>query len=214
MTLVRVSGYQQGIDFGTGESKTVLTLAVGERRFFLEVRDSTDLDEFILAVSRAQRPVAAPEAEADGGTVTWARLPSTVLPEATKAVLRALNVPATVPLANFRSLVDELHSRLSKEDWEEITGEPLAAEPAPVQQTTRPPLQPEPAPAAPNKSPNTAAGAVTWVDGTPILPGAGRPARTVPKDEWGYPIVPNAGVDPREHIGSSDCVDEDGVGQL
>ena len=59
------------------------------------------------------------------------------------------------------------------------------------------------------------AGAVTWTDGTPIIPGEGSRARTVPADDYGYPIIASGDRDVGEVLGrGGDDVDESGVSQM
>jgi len=73
----------------------------------------------------------------------------------------------------------------------------------PVMQLVQPePIHPKPV--AP------ALGKVQWVEGS-IHVGV-RPARTVSKDDRGYPV--GVGVDPGEVVGTGADTDEDGVGQL
>lgn len=168
--------------------------------------------------------------------VDWTKIPEDVVSREMKVALQVLNVPHLIQATELRNLMDSIMEEFTEEDWAPIRvslgtdvisqAQEVAQVAVQAPQTTRgfqptssvphPAATPAPRPAAPVQRPRAApaVGEVTWHDGSPILPGAGVHARTVPADEFGYPIVSNAGVDPGEVVGDGDERDEDGVGQF
>jgi hypothetical protein len=141
--------------------------------------------------------------EIDAGTIPWAQLPDNVLSPAMKAAFTRLGVAEQLSPAAIRSVEQEVREKFGREQWEEVLG-PLASEMMPQIST--------PAPPTPPAAPQPALGQVQWADGTPIVAAPTR-SRTVPKDDFGYPVLDDGTVDPGEVSGGPDA-DEDGVGQL
>lgn len=133
----------------------------------------------------------------------WQLLPDDELQPRFKAALFKLKIPSRVKVSQLVALVQQIEERFTPNDWREVLGDvPQAEAPA------RPPPQPPP------PAPQPQVGQVTWADGSIINPTATTRARTVPKDDLGYPIV-DGDRDPGEVVaGHGADVDEDGVGQL
>jgi hypothetical protein len=144
--------------------------------------------------------------------VAWQETPDDVISPMMKAAMVALEVPPEIPAEALDNLMGDIVETFSAEDWATL-GYEVPVQPAPVQQAPPPPPPPMAPPPQP-KPPSPAVGQVTWADGTPIMPGVARRARTVQSDDHGYPIVSNADVDPGEVVAGGDDIDEDGVGSM
>jgi hypothetical protein len=154
--------------------------------------------------------VSPQEAEDEDPDVAWAEVEEDLIPPGMKKALAALQAPPVMALSALERLMNDVMEKFTPEQWEAVLHPPQTASvPQPQQRVPATPqvVQP-PQPVQP------VAGAVTWADGRPILPGTQNRGRTVQADEWGYPIVDDAGIDPGEIVGTGDDVDEDGVGQL
>ncbi|MFA5435986.1 MAG: hypothetical protein WC372_08125 [Candidatus Neomarinimicrobiota bacterium] len=223
--LVQVVGVAQRLNFETGELENFVSI-----RFLDQVHElSITLKEFeLLFNARMEREQKKPEASSlrdfmgTPGEVEaaaevqptydpsdlvlhWPTLPEKVLSSQLKRALQMLNVPPDVPASELRELVANVQAEFTEGDWAEVNksfdrqheGKPEVA-PAVL---TAPPAPPQPA-----------LGQVTWSDGSPVMPIV-KPARTVPTDDYGYPVT-GGGVDPSSVVGNGDDIDEDGVGQL
>jgi hypothetical protein len=150
----------------------------------------------------------------DEVVVSWQQLPDEVVSPMMKSAMAALEVPPEIPASALQQLMGDIVETFSAEDWASLGYELPQQAPPPVQQTPPPqpppqaPVQPPPQPAQPP------VGQITWTDGSPIMPGVARRARTVQSDDFGYPIVSSSDVDPGEVVGSGDDIDEDGVGSM
>lgn len=135
------------------------------------------------------------EGEADE-RVKWRLLDDTVLTPRMKSILNAVGLADEVSITELKRTVEKIVSKMPR---------PVAQAPqrAPQDNGARQPAR--------TKIPGV--GEVVWRDGPVVIDRP--PRRTVPKDDFGYPIVPGtAGTrDPGELVGRGD-LDEDGVGQL
>ena len=151
-----------------------------------------------IAELQAKR-AAAPIPKAEPALIAWMSLPDSIISPMMKAALVRLGLPAEMTTESLQSAVEQIAEKFTEADWQATLGEPAIQKAGP-----RAPVIPGLGRAPQPK--------VLFTDGTPMVPG-GTPARTVPKDDMGYPIVQGAGVDPGEVVGGSDT-DEDGVGQF
>lgn len=147
-----------------------------------------------------QRKIAEahqPEPPAAPVLIEWMKLPDNIISPMMKAAMVKLGLPAEMTEQSIIEATTQIAEGFTEDDWKATLGVPPVQKAAPpaVPGLQRPP-QPQ----------------VRFSDGTPIV-GGGVPSRTVPKDDMGYPVVRNAGVDPGEVVGGSDT-DEDGVGQF
>ena len=148
-------------------------------------------------------PPQVPQQEEQGEMVLWKELDDSILHPHLKQALVFLGTPPVLPMKNLEKLVQQVTERFSPEDWDKVAEHfDYATQPKPVVQAS-PPV-PKPAPSI---------GTIQWADGSPIVPAARARARTVQKDEMGYPITNDGEVDPGELVGGSDT-DEDGIGQF
>ena len=148
------------------------------------------------AVSQTNLDPAAPEfneVEPDD-MVQWRLLGDDVLTPKMKNILNAVGLADEVSISELKRTVEKIVSKMPKAT----------------------PQRPQRAagngqPAARTNVPGV--GEVVWRDGPVVIHRP--PRRTVPKDAYGYPVVPgNAGTrDPGEVVGRGD-LDEDGIGQL
>jgi hypothetical protein len=227
--LVQVVGAAQRLSFETGELENFASI-----RFLNRVHElPITLEEFELLFNSRMGKAAAQDREEDlhpsgvprkalfekaeesatpvpvedvSAVVNWASLPDAILGSQLKRALTVLGVPNEVLAPELRELVKGIQEEFTEEDWTEVNQ-------AYVRQAGVPPPSPAPPPAPVQPAPpRPPVGQVTWSDGAPVLPQS-RPARTVPKDDMGYPIVRGAGVDPDAVIGGGDDYDEDGIGQ-
>ena len=172
------------------------------------------------AIQAAMPPAPEPPSEADT-PVDWQKLPDEILPPELKTAFRMMEVPAVLPASKVDEIAQSVDAEFTEEDWANVRASMAGAEPqwtasgTPVLEPDPPLVPAEPAPVAqPAPAPQPQqppVGEVMWTNGMVLK--QPRPARTVQKDEYGYPIVPNAGVDPSSLVGDSDVVDEDGIGQ-
>ena len=133
------------------------------------------------------------------GKIAWRLLSNDTLSSMMKAALNLLNVSDELTQTELQQLVEHIAENFSEEDWARVQESVLQeAQPAPLNSPQRPAAAPPV-----NK--------VQWADGSPIVAG-GAPARTVPADDMGYPVVPGE-VDTGEIVGGDD-VDEDGTSQF
>ena len=215
-----VVGAAQHLSFETGELESFALIRFMDRIHELPIT----LEEFELLCSKRmeaekkwpdvpeawkfrESPEEVEEVPADPPTDTvphWPSLPEKVLSVQLKRALQMLNVPPNVPATELKELVDNIRAEFTEGDWAEVN------KAFDRNHETKPEVAP--AVLAPPVTPQPALGQVTWNDGSPVLPNA-KPARTVPKDDYGYPIA-GTGVDPSSVVGVGDDVDEDGVGQL
>ena len=143
-------------------------------------------------------------AEADVSAVAWMELPDEVLSPAMKAAFHHLGIEEKLVPVAIRSIEREVMDKFGSVEWEEVLG------PSWAEYVTGPQPAPPPPPTPQAQPP---IGQVSWADGSPMVPGTSRRARTVPKDSFGYPILNDGTVDPGEVLGGSDP-DEDGVSSL
>jgi len=144
-----------------------------------------------------------PAEQAPTPTVRWIDLPDETLPERFKRALLSLGVSTVLEPVALSRLVIDISNQFTEADWENVLGATQDVEVEPAVEVT--PVAPPPAPSGP------ARGEVQWVN---AVVHQSKPARTVPKDEYGYPIVSKAGLDPSAVLGNSRHADEDGVSQL
>ena len=85
--------------------------------------------------------------------------------------------------------------------------QPAPQPPQPVRGMGLQPPQSRPQPQPPLQQ-------VMWSDGSPMMPGQGKRARTVPANAAGFPIAQDGGVDPGEVVAGGEEGDEDGVAQF
>ncbi len=114
-------------------------------------------------VEEAPPAPAASPSEALGVPVDWSQLPDEVLAPEFKAALRGLNAPRLMYGPQLHTAVNDIQARFSQEDWQRVLESPAEPEPE--------------------------VGVVSWEEGAPRRPQV-RPARTVPADAFGNPIVP------------------------
>jgi hypothetical protein len=194
---VIVEEINQVLVLRTGQMESRLTFRLPNGTKISAVVSEEDLELFLRAQPRevmSQTPQNdLPEVETDeapavaqADLVTWADLRDEYLSADMKAILTSLGAAPAMPMADLVSLVREIAQN------KQLMGE--------VSQAPAQPAVPAPQQAAPQP----AAGQV--------MMRRSPPRRTVPKDEFGYPIVPGVGHDPGE-VGVPDA-DEDGVGQL
>lgn len=233
MIQVSLLGVQQNFDFDTKKVRSFVVFELGGKKIHAEVEDIDEVSALVKAglngnSSSAQvkpnsaevnpsplsiPPVPPEEAEC---VVDWGKIPDDVIPRQMKSALRALGVPTTIESNALRGLMDDIRQEFTEEDW--ATVETIGVDTSGAAQLFVPQqtpqgfsgIQPQPR-RAQGEQP---VGEITWHDGSPILPGKTARVRTVPADEYGYPIVSNAGVDPGEIVGGGDELDEDGVGQF
>lgn len=147
--------------------------------------------------------VEEPSSEAE--TVKWMSLPDSVLSPAMKAAFTKLEVAERLNPMQVRGIEREVNEKFGPDEWEEVLGPNWSV-------ILGRPAQPSLRAPATTKAPAVPIGEVAWADGSPMLSGT-RPSRTVPKNEYGYPVLNDGSVDPGEVVGGSDR-DEDGIGQL
>lgn len=115
--------------------------------------------------------------EEDTDKIAWSDLPDNVLPALMKSAFVKLKAPMLLTQTAIVSLVADISAHFTEQDWALISTEGLVvpSEPSPLQSLKAP--------------------AVTWADGTPMMPSSGARAPVVMKDDNGYPIVdtPDAG---------------------
>lgn len=221
----------QRMSLGSGTIRNYAVVEVDGNRAEVEV--SLEFFKMLVGVAGEQEEAKTAESPAPSPVVTppqphmelepekeqvlvWEELSDEVLSPMYKTALRVLNVPSRVTARGLQQVLDNINNEFTEEDWAQLsTFEEVnqqVSSPASVSTVgLSPPAQP-PVQAPPTSQPST--GQVVWHDGSPILPQRTQSARTVPKNEWGYPIVSNADVDPGEVVGSGDVVDEDGIGQM
>ena len=149
--------------------------------------------------------------------VIWRALPNDILSPLMKAAFTKLGVAPELTMQAVHNMMDSVTNSFTPDDWAVVRSDA----PLEVQAEVQPVAVSQPAPTAsvstskPSPSNTLPLGKVAWADGSPMLPGMGTPSRTVPSDEFGYPVTPGE-ADPGEAIGgsSSDDVDEDGVAQF
>lgn len=223
--LVQVVGAAQRLSFETGELENFASI-----RFLNRVHElPITLKEFELLFSKRMEvgqkepeasvswetretpeeveavPEAQPTYDPSDLVLHWPTLPEKVLSSQLKRALQMLNVPPDVPASELRELVANVQAEFTEGDWAEVN----------KSFDRRYEAKPEVAPAVivtPPAPPQPALGQVTWSDGSPVMPIV-KPARTVPTDDYGYPVT-DGGVDPSSVVGNGDDIDEDGVGQL
>jgi len=129
-------------------------------------------------------------------TVPWMLVPEDVIPEHVKKAMQSLNLPAELPLSQAMAIMEKILDEFTAEDWMKLG--------VGAGHVEGPPQQPQQA----------QIGVVTWNDGSPVIPSARVPSRTVQADEKGNPIVGHGDVDPGELVGGGDDEEGDGVGQF
>jgi len=142
---------------------------------------------------------SSPEVPGGSDLVVWASLPDDYLAPEMKQLLTELGAAPVMSVTDLVGLVNEISQA---EGLMEQVPEPAAPQPlmthVPEGAPPYAPVQPQPSQA------QSAIGRVVVQ--------RSKPARTVPKDEYGYPIVPGMEQDPGE-VAIPDA-DEDGVGQM
>ncbi len=131
------------------------------------------------------------EPEPTGELINWGALPNEMLTVTMKAAFRLLGAAPQMSYADVQQLSSNIADTFGEEDWAKVRASLAPAQAAPP----KPPI-----------------GQVQWADGSPMVAGS-KPARTVPKDAAGYPVVDNE-VDPGEIVVTGSDSDEDGVSQL
>lgn len=180
----------------------------------------------VVAAAAAGVPVAQP---ANDPVVEWETLPDEVLPPHFKQAFRQLEFPNKALASKVDELAQSIDETFTEQDWAEVAAlqkESEAPQHAVAEAVPAPAPMPAPV-AAPAAAPVAAPvvrepqpvqpppeNVVTWDDGRPILGGASKAAKTVQKDSFGYPIVPNAGVDTSHSMPRTGTVDESGIGQF
>lgn len=181
-------------------------------------------DGFVFGGGGAEMPEPAPE----GPMVRWSELPDEMLHPLMKAALAQVGTPALLSGSHLQVRVENIQNTFTEEDWNQLDAllngmnDKVEAEVAEITQTPTPAqqadqeyrdalelMQPD-APKKPKRKPAPALGAVQWANGAPII-AQSKPARTVPKDDYGNPMVPGQ-VSLDNFVGSED-VDDLGVGQ-
>ena len=222
MIQANIVALEQSIDFEQDKFNIYLVLDINGKRLRTIIEDGVDVTTLVKDLQAKTAEVepadvpAQPESKlvvdeepVEPELVQWADLPDNVLNPRLKKALAYLNVASSIEASKLTGLLDQILDKFGPEEWEAI-GAPLA--PAKLVETPTQGLQP-PAPRPPPAAP--AVGAVTWTDGTPIIQGEGARARTVPADDYGYPIVANGDRDLGEVLGrGGDDVDESGVSQM
>lgn len=152
--------------------------------------------------------------EGDNPLVRWEDVEEDLITPEMKRALKAVGAPEVMKLTALHQLINDIIERFNEDGqlWALGNSPPRAAPPGPGPPSPRTVHQ-APPPSVP-VPPAAVVGQVVWANGRPILPGVGSRGRTVQKDDLGYPIVDNGGVDPGEIVGTGDDVDEDGVGQM
>jgi len=153
----------------------------------------------VPAVASMSAAVAADQPHEEDPIVPWGLMPEKAIPEHVKLAMQSLNLPAELPLSQAMAIMERILDEFSAEDWAKL-GVGQTVEPA---QPQRPPVPP-----------SARVGEVTWNDGSPVIPSARVPSRTVQSDEKGNPIVGHGDVDPGELVGGGDDEEGDGVGQF
>jgi len=228
MIQANIIAVDQSLELASGLTKNFLVLQLANGAFVRAevdeqatravlqqvVGDDEELGEVTPAAAGAKTVDISPPPTPPAGInvtaapeqlVSWDELPEDVLSEHMKRALEMLNAPAEMPFEQLSGLVKQIQDSFTPDDWIAVGVSPGAIEgPRPPQ-----PAAPQPAP----QPQQPAVGEIQWADGSPIVPGMGRVARTVPKDDMGYPIVGGSDVDPGEVVGGLDQ-DEDGIGQM
>lgn len=149
-----------------------------------------------------QVPLDSPKPPVLEEEVYWMDLGAEVLPDELKAAFSALSAPELLTMSAVIRLRDSILLEFQDEDWELLAKTSLPPV-APPKQEPPPPRQPQSPPGLDQ---------VRWADGSAVFLQS-RPARTVPKDDAGYPIV-DSSRDPGEVVVGSHDLDEDGMAQL
>lgn len=154
------------------------------------------------------QPLSDDERQALERLVEWEQLPDDVLPLMLKRAMHFYQLPATLPLGVVYEKATELAEKLTPEDWKQLEkmGDAVADPDSAFEEALQEPAEPlrmqQPAPQP---------GAVTWSDGSPIMPSSRAGGRRVSVDEKGNPLLNDKDIDPGEIAGGGDDVDEDGV---
>lgn len=171
-----------------GEMETRLTLSLPTGDRVIATIPTEDLETLTKAMSAGETPEVPNEPEQPAEVefnepadidlaeeVQWAMLPDEELPPFIKVALANLGVPSSLPLAELIEYVGQISAATVDEQMD-------IAQPAPQEV-----LQQQPTPQE-----------VGPVIGR-VVTNQGRPRRTVPTDDHGYPIVPGAEItDPGE----------------
>lgn len=161
-----------------------------------------DVDERMpqLPVEPPPPPMPQPMPSSDD-KVDWQELPPTVLSPLMKAAFTKLGVAPALSVLEVRRLTDNITENFGPADWDAVRATMDSQVPE------EPKVRPAPANTLSPSKP-------MWADGSPMVAGTGAPFRTVPKDEWGYPVM-SGEVDPGEVVGGVTAdSDEDGVSQF
>lgn len=166
-----------------------------------------DVDERIangdVPLPVPEPPMPEPMPSSDD-KVDWQDLPPTVLSPLMKAAFAKLGVAPALSMLEVRRLTDNITENFGPADWDAVRAT-MGPQVPQVPEVVK--VRPAPANTlSPNKP--------MWADGSPMVAGTGAPFRTVPKDEWGYPVM-SGEVDPGEVVGGVTAdSDEDGVSQF
>lgn len=224
---------EETVDLETMSSKTCVVFRLPTGKYFRATVDDEEGMQFIVEAAAQGAKDWAPEAtrtdvpppplpqvapmptpaDYEGEEkVIWSALPHDILSPLMKAAFTKLGVAPELTMQAVHAMMDSVMSSFGPNDWAVVRSD----EPLEVQAEVQPVATAQPAP-TPKPSPaNTLPlGKVAWADGSPMLPGMGTPSRTVPSDEFGYPVTPGE-ADPGEAIGGSNSgnADEDGVEQF
>jgi hypothetical protein len=226
MMQAHIVGVLQRMDFKDKSIKNYAIVELGsvQQQFELPFNEFNALvrenmsEESEVQAPAATESVVPEEPVPQEEPAYWGQLPDKVLPERFKAAMRSLDLPSLMLPSDIQRVVENIMAEFTEQDWLEVAEIEKAK-----QQNAVPPPQPSlasgtaglatPPEVVPPPQPPPI-GQVVWNDGSPVLPAQSRRARTVQKDEMGYPIVSNSDIDPGEVIGSGDDIDEDGIGQM
>jgi hypothetical protein len=199
-------------DVDSAELVTLLVSSSSEKPLVLEKSATEPTQEPVEYTPSFVQVAEEPEAKSDV-QVNWTEIPDEFLSTQLKKALTFLNVPSLVYASKLQELTGQIIDEFGPEEWEAVgvsyPQQPTST-PEPLQVTSSPVPRAQPVPSVAQQV-NT----VTWQDGTPIVPGLGKPARTIPMDDYGYPIVSGGDRDVGEVLGSGGTdVDESGVQQF
>jgi hypothetical protein len=239
MIQANILGVEQKMDFSTKVIRNYVLLEIGGKQIHAEVPDISELSELISAgMGGDVSAQAAPEVklvhkeelftsplprassqEPQEALFNWRNLDDNLLPAEVKAAMRMMEVPAVLPASSIDEMAKAILDEFTEDDWANVRAH-MQSQAVSVEMKTAWQVVPEqaqpvspPLAAPPVTAPEQpVVGKVQWTNG--FVMKNPRPARTVQADDYGYPVVSGSGVNPSDVVGSSDVVDEDGIGQV
>lgn len=126
--------------------------------------------------------------------INWGQLSNETLTVMMKAAFKMLGAPPQMTFADVQKLANNIAEQFGPEDWSQVQQRLTTSKPKPAPRAVPPINQ------------------VQWADGSPMVAGT-KPARTIPKDDMGNPII-DGEIDPGEVVAGTGDIDEDGVSSL